>query len=68
MDFSDFDEILEHAKYVGLILVGERESPQVPTSKAFDVMQITAAENLQGLAEILPTQYRDFVWIFGKEA
>jgi len=30
-------------------------------------MQITAAENLQGLAERLPTQYRDFVRIFGKE-
>jgi len=32
------------------------------------VMQITRAENLQGLAERLPTQYRDFVRIFGKEA
>jgi len=32
------------------------------------VMQITAAENLQGLAERLPTQYRDFERIFGKEA
>jgi len=31
-------------------------------------MQITAVENLQGLAERLPTQYRDFVRIFGKEA
>jgi len=31
-------------------------------------MQITEAENLQGLAERLPTQYRDFVRIFGKEA
>jgi len=30
------------------------------------VMQITAAENLQRLAERLPTQYRDFVRIFGK--
>jgi len=29
-------------------------------------MQIIAAENLQGLAEGLPTQYRDFVRIFGK--
>ena len=31
-------------------------------------MQITEAENLQGLAERLPTQYRDFVRIFGKAA
>jgi len=67
-DFSEFDEILEHAKYVGLIYVGEMESPRVPTGQAFDVMQITAAENLQGLAERLPTQYRDFVRIFGNEA
>jgi len=67
-DFSEFDEILEHAKYVGLIHVGEMESPRVPTGQAFDVMQITAAENLQALAERLPTQYRDFVRIFGKEA
>jgi len=44
------------------------ESPRVPTGQAFDVMQITAAENLQGLPERLPTQYRDFVGIFGKEA
>jgi hypothetical protein len=67
-DFSEFDEILEHAKYVGLIHVGKMESPRVPTGQAFEVMQITAAENLQGLAERLPTQYRDFVRIFGKEA
>jgi len=67
-DFSEFDEILEHAKYVGLIHEGEMESPRVPTGQAFDVMQITAAENLQGLAERLQTQYRDFVRIFGKEA
>jgi len=60
-DFSEFDEILEHTKYVGLIHVGEMESPRVPTGPVFDVMQITAAENLQGLAERLPTQYRDFV-------
>ena len=66
--FSEFDEILEHAKYVGLIHVGEMESPRVPTGQAFDVMQITAAENLQGLAERLPTQYRDLVRIFGKKA
>jgi len=31
-------------------------------------MQITTAENLQGLAERLPTQYQEFVRIFGKEA
>jgi len=68
MDFTKFDEILEHAKYVGLINVGEMESPRVPTAQGFDVMQITAAENLQGLAERLGTQYRDFVQIFGKEA
>jgi len=43
------------------------ESPRVPTGQGFDVMQITAVENLQGLAERLPTQYRDFVRIFGKE-
>jgi len=61
MDFSDFDEILEYAKYVGLIRVGEMESPQVPTGQAFDVMQITVVEKLQGLVERLPTQYRDFV-------
>jgi len=67
-DFSEFDEILEHAKYVYLIHVGEMESPRVPTGQAFDVMQITVAENLQGQAERLPTQYRDFVRIFGKEA
>jgi len=60
-DFSEFDEILEHAKYVGLIHVGEMESPRVPSGQAFDVMQITGAENLQGLAERLPAQYRDFV-------
>jgi len=60
-DFSEFDEILEYGKYVGLIHVGEMQSPRVPTGQAFDVMQITAAENLQGLAERLPTQYRDFV-------
>jgi len=67
-DFSEFDEILEHAKYVGLIHMGKMEFPRVPTSQAFDVMQITAAENLQGLVERLPTQYRDFVRILGKEA
>jgi len=43
------------------------ESPRIPTGQAFDVMQITAAENLQELPERLPTQYRDFVQIFGKE-
>jgi len=32
------------------------------------VMQIIVAENLQGLSERLPTQCRDFVRIFGKEA
>jgi len=68
MDFSEFDEILRHAKYVSLINVGEMESPQVPTGEEFDVMHITAAENLQALAERLPTRYRDFVRIFGKEA
>jgi len=67
-DFSDFDEILEHVKYIGLIHVGEMESPQVPTGQALDVMQTTTTENLHGLAERLPTQYRDFVRIFGKEA
>ena len=67
-DFSEFDEMLEHAKYVGFIHVGEMESPRVRTGQMFDVMQITAVENLQGLAERLPTQYRDFVRIFGKEA
>jgi len=67
-DFSEFDEILEHAKCVGMIHVGEMESPRVPTGQAIDVMQITAAENLQGVAERLPTQYKDFVRIFGKEA
>jgi len=30
-DFSEFDEILEPAKYVGLIHVGEMESPRVPS-------------------------------------
>ena len=60
-DFSDFDEILEHAKYDGLEHVGEMVSPLVPTGQAYDVMQITAAENLQVLTERLPTQYRDFV-------
>jgi len=68
MDFSDFDEIQEYAKYLGLIYVGEMESPRVATGHAFDVMQITAAEDLQGLADRLPTQYRDFVWIFEKES
>jgi len=67
-DFSECDEILEHAKYVGLIHVGEMESPRVPTGQEFDIMHITAAENLHGLAERLPSQYRDFVRIFGKEA
>jgi len=66
-DFSEFDEILEHAKYVVLIHVGEMEFPRVPTGHVFYVMQITAAENLQGLADRLPTQYRAFVRIFGKE-
>jgi len=66
-DFSKLDEIPEHAKYVGLIYVGKMESPRVPTSQAFDVMQIIATENQQGLAERLPTQYRDFVRNFGKE-
>ena len=60
-DFSKFDEILEHAKYVGIIHVGEMESPRVPPGEAFHVMQITEAENLQGLAERLTTQYRDFM-------
>jgi len=45
-DFSEFDEILEHAKYVGLIHVDEVESPGVPTGQALDVMQIPPAENL----------------------
>jgi len=67
-DFSEFDEILEHAIFVSLIHVGEMESPRVPTGQVFDVMHITAAENLQELTERLPTQYRDFVRIFGKEA
>jgi len=44
------------------------ESHCVPTCQAFDVMQITVAETLQRLVERLPTQYRDFVRIFGKEA
>jgi len=48
--------------------MGEIESPRVPTGQAFDVMLIIAAENPQGLAERLPTQYRDFVRIFGKAA
>jgi len=48
MDFSKFDEILEHAKYVGLIHVGEMESPRVPTGQAFEMMQIPAVENLPG--------------------
>jgi len=61
MYFSEFDKILEHVKYVGLIHVGEMESPGVPTGQAFNVMQITAAENLKGLVERLPTQDRDFV-------
>ena len=59
-EFSEFDEILEHAKYVGLIHGGEMESPRVSSGQVFDVMQITAAENLQGLVVRLPTQYRDF--------
>jgi len=46
MDSSEFVEILEHAKYVGLIHVGEMESPAVPTGQGFDVMQTTVAENL----------------------
>jgi len=54
-DFSEFDEILEHPKYVALIHVGEMESPRVPTGQALDVKQITAAENLLGLVERLPT-------------
>jgi len=45
-DFSEFDEILVHAKYVILIHVGEMKSPQVPTGQAFNVMQIIGAENL----------------------
>jgi len=65
-DFSEFDEILENAKYVGLMDMGEMESPRVPTRQAFDIMQIIAAENLQGQAERLRTQYRDFVRSFGK--
>ena len=60
-DFSKFDEILEDAKYVGLIHKDEMEPPRVPTGQSFDVIQITAAENLQGLANRLPTQYRDIV-------
>ena len=44
------------------------ESHCVPTCQAFDVMQITVAETLQRLVERLPTQYRDFVRIFVKEA
>jgi len=55
-DFCEFDEILEHAKYISLIHVGEMESPRVSTGQAFDMMQITAAKNLQGLLERLPTQ------------
>jgi len=66
-DFSEFDEILGHAKYVGLTHVGEMESPQVHTGQAFDMLQITATENLQGLAERLLTHLRDFVQIFLKE-
>jgi len=54
-DFSEFNEILEHAKYVSFIHVGDMESPRVPTGQAFNVIRITAAENLQGLAERLPT-------------
>jgi len=34
----------------------------------FNIMQITAAENLQGLGERLPSQYRCFVYIFRKVA
>jgi len=56
MDFSEFDEILEHAKYIALIHVGKMESPRVLTGQALYVMQITAGENLQGLAERLPTE------------
>ena len=47
--------------------MGEMESPHVTTGQVFNVMQIIAAENLQGLAERLPSQYRDFIRIFGKE-
>jgi len=47
--------------------MGEIKSTRVPTGQAFDVMKITAAENLQGLADRLLTQYRDFVRIFRKE-
>jgi len=67
-DSSEFDNILEYGKYVGLIHVDKMASPRVLAGQAFNVMQITAAENPEGLAERLPTQYRDFVRIFGKEA
>jgi len=60
-DFSEFDQILEHAKYDSLTDVGEMESGRVPSGLPFHLMQITAAEYLQGLAERLPTQYRHFV-------
>jgi len=68
MHFSEFDEILEDAKDVELIHFGKMESPRVPTARALDVPQITAVENLHALAGRLPTQYRDFVRFFGKEA
>jgi len=67
MDFSEFDNILEHAKCVSLIHVCEMESPRVSTGQAFNVMQITAAENLSGQVERLATQCRDFARIFRKE-
>jgi len=67
-DFSKFDEIPEHIKYVSLIHVGEMESPPVPTGQAFDVMQITVAEKLHGQAERLQTQYWVCRGIFAKEA
>ena len=60
-NISKFNKILEHVRHVSVIHMGEMKSPCVPTGQAFDVMPITAAENLQALGERLLTQYRHFI-------
>ena len=66
IDFSEFNEILEHSQYVGLIHVGKFETRRRADGTVCRVMKITAAEDLYALASRLPAQYRDFVEIFGK--